>query len=163
MRVANIPAETAYLRSTTGSAVSEDWVVETEGIELATPHAVVEPVSDTRVRNGNFRCRDGSAKTAVPPLRDRCRDAQRFERPPQIWWDTGLQNKTPPEWASGVIFKSRITDGKWGAFGGPSRTLPDNPTKGRADVQGSSLFRQTLSTIFNGRLSYPAIRQPARL
>jgi len=25
--VANIPAETAYLRSTTGSAVSEDWVV----------------------------------------------------------------------------------------------------------------------------------------
>jgi len=38
MRVANIPAETAYLRSTTGSAVSEDWVVETVGFELATPH-----------------------------------------------------------------------------------------------------------------------------
>jgi hypothetical protein len=28
------------------------WVVETEGIELAAPHPVIEPVSDARVRNG---------------------------------------------------------------------------------------------------------------
>ena len=77
-----IPAETASFRSTTVSAVREDWMVETEGTELPTPHAVVEPVSDTRVRNGNFRCRDGSAKSAVPPLRDRYRDALRFEKPP---------------------------------------------------------------------------------
>src|SRR6202165_4753494 len=62
---------------TTVSAVREDWMVETEGTELPTPHAVIEPVSDTRVRNGNFRCRDGSAKSAVPPLRDRYRDALR--------------------------------------------------------------------------------------
>jgi hypothetical protein len=76
MRVANIPAETAYLRSTTGSAVSEDWVVETEGTELPTPHAVIEPVSDTRVRNGNFDAETGaqnqtrSARLLVgsPPL-----------------------------------------------------------------------------------------------
>jgi hypothetical protein len=38
------------------------WVVETEGTELPTPHPVIEPVSDTRVRNGNFRCRDGRPK-----------------------------------------------------------------------------------------------------
>jgi len=44
------------------------WVVETEGTELPAPHPVIEPVSDIRVRNRNFRCRDGSVKTAVPPL-----------------------------------------------------------------------------------------------
>jgi hypothetical protein len=38
------------------------WVVETEGTELPTPHPVIEPVSDTRVRNGNFRCGDRRAK-----------------------------------------------------------------------------------------------------
>jgi len=43
---------------------------ETEGTKLPTPHPVIEPVSDTRARNENFRCRDGSVKTAVPPLRD---------------------------------------------------------------------------------------------
>ena len=40
------------------------WVVETEGIELPTPQPVVEPVSDIRVRNGNFRCRDRGPKWA---------------------------------------------------------------------------------------------------
>jgi hypothetical protein len=65
-----------------GFVVWKDWMVETEGTELPTPHAVViEPVSDS-ARNGNFRCRDGSVKTAVPPLRDRYRDALRFEKPP---------------------------------------------------------------------------------
>jgi hypothetical protein len=58
------------------------WVVETEGTGLPTPHAVIEPVSDARVRNGNFRCKDGSAKSAIPLLRDRYGDAQRFEKPP---------------------------------------------------------------------------------
>jgi hypothetical protein len=58
-------------------------MVETEGTELPTLHAVIiEPDSDIRVRNGNFRCRDGSVKTAVPPLRDRYRDALRLEKPP---------------------------------------------------------------------------------
>jgi hypothetical protein len=81
-----IPAETPYLASSQKRSVCKDWVVETEGTELPTPHPVIELVSDTRVRNGNFRCRDGSVKTAVPPLRDRCRDAQRFEKPP-FWRD----------------------------------------------------------------------------
>jgi hypothetical protein len=39
-------------------------MVETEGIELHAPHAVIEPVSETRVRNGIFCCRDGAAKWA---------------------------------------------------------------------------------------------------
>jgi hypothetical protein len=57
-------------------------MVETEGTELPTPHSVViETVSDS-ARNGYFRCRDGSVKTAIPPLGDRYRDAQRFEKPP---------------------------------------------------------------------------------
>ena len=64
MRVANIPAETAYLRSTTGSAVSEDWVVENIWTKLAAPHAEIEPVSETRARNGIFCCRDRAAKWA---------------------------------------------------------------------------------------------------
>src|SRR6202022_436187 len=68
------------------SSIPEDWVVETEGTKLPTPHPVIEPVSGTRARNGNFRCRDGSAKAAVPPLRDRYRDAQRLEKPP-FWRD----------------------------------------------------------------------------
>ena len=37
---------------------------ETEGTELPTPHPVIEPVSDTRARNGNFRCRDRGTKWA---------------------------------------------------------------------------------------------------
>jgi hypothetical protein len=61
-------------------------MVETEGTKLPTPHPVIEPVSGTRVRNGNFQCRDGSVKAAVPPLRDRYRDAQRSEKPP-FWRD----------------------------------------------------------------------------
>jgi hypothetical protein len=36
-----IPAETASLESPTKCAVWEDWMVETEGTELPTPHAVV--------------------------------------------------------------------------------------------------------------------------
>src|SRR5882757_2543317 len=36
-----IPAETAFLESPTKCAVWEDWMVETEGTELPTPHAVV--------------------------------------------------------------------------------------------------------------------------
>src|SRR5882672_906535 len=58
-----IPAETPYSESYRKRAVCEDWMVETEGTELPTPHPVIEPVSDIRVRNGNFR--DGSVKTAV--------------------------------------------------------------------------------------------------
>ena len=68
---AQIPTEMAYLEPARRSVVWNDWMVETEGTELPTPHPVIEPVSDIRVRNGNFRCRDGSVKTAVPPLRDR--------------------------------------------------------------------------------------------
>jgi hypothetical protein len=37
-------------------------MVETVWFELPTPHPVIEPVSDTRVRNGNFRCRDRGPK-----------------------------------------------------------------------------------------------------
>jgi hypothetical protein len=57
--IAEIPAQTAYLDPTRNYPVREDWMVGLEWTELPTPHPVVEPVSDIRVRNGNFRCRDG--------------------------------------------------------------------------------------------------------
>jgi hypothetical protein len=81
-----IPAKTASLESTTKCAVWEDWMVETIWTKLPAPHAGIEPVSELRARNGIFCCRDGSAKSAVRPLRDRYRDAQRFEKPP-FWRD----------------------------------------------------------------------------
>src|SRR5450755_2320435 len=59
---AKIPAETACFGSAWKSAVWWDWMVGLEGTELPTPHPVVEPVSDIRVRNGIFRCRDGRVK-----------------------------------------------------------------------------------------------------
>jgi len=46
-------------------------MVELEGTELTTPHPVVEPLSDLRVRNGIFRCRDGRAKTEFSSPGDR--------------------------------------------------------------------------------------------
>ena len=39
-------------------------VVEMIWTKLAAPHAVIEPVSETRVRNGIFCCRDRAAKWA---------------------------------------------------------------------------------------------------
>jgi hypothetical protein len=61
---AKIPTETAYRESAPGFAVSKDWMVETIWIELPAPHAGIEPVSETRVRNGIFCCRDRAAKRA---------------------------------------------------------------------------------------------------
>ncbi len=62
-----IPAETASFRLTTVSAVREDWVVETIWTKLHAPHAVIEPVSETRARNGIFCCRDQATKLANSP------------------------------------------------------------------------------------------------
>ena len=51
---AKIPTETAYFDSAWRSAVWWDWMVGLERTELPTPHPVIEPVSDIRVRNGIF-------------------------------------------------------------------------------------------------------------
>src|SRR5258708_10615214 len=40
------------------------WVVETIWTKLPAPHAEIEPVSEPRVRNGIFCCRDRAAKRA---------------------------------------------------------------------------------------------------
>ena len=66
-----IPAETASFRSTTVCAVREDWMVETEGTELPTPHAVViEPVSDSESGTEFFDAETGPLRL----LRDRSGD-----------------------------------------------------------------------------------------
>jgi hypothetical protein len=62
-----IPAETASLESPAKCAVWEDWMVETIWTKLAAPHAEIEPVSETRARNGIFCCRDRAAKWAHSP------------------------------------------------------------------------------------------------
>jgi hypothetical protein len=80
------PDKSSSRSASPGAAVREDWMVETIWTKLHAPHAVIEPVSEPRARNGVFCCRDGSAKSAAPPLRDRYRDAQRFEKPP-FWRD----------------------------------------------------------------------------
>jgi len=51
MILAKISTETASLEPARRSVVWKDWMVETEGTELPTPHPVIEPVSDSRVRN----------------------------------------------------------------------------------------------------------------
>jgi hypothetical protein len=80
-RAARIPAETPYLASYRKPPVCADWMVELEGTELTTPHPVVEPVSDLRVRNGIFPCRDGRVKTEFSSPGDRYGDAGGLEKP----------------------------------------------------------------------------------
>ena len=58
---ADIPAETAYLEFSWKPVVRSDWMVEIIWTKLVAPHAVIEPVSETRVRNGIFCCRDRAA------------------------------------------------------------------------------------------------------
>jgi hypothetical protein len=76
-----VPAETPCLAPYRKYAVCKGWMVETEGTELPTPHPVIESVSDNRVRNGIFRCRDGGAKAAFSSCGDRYRDQRRLEKP----------------------------------------------------------------------------------
>src|SRR5258706_4987436 len=59
-----IPAERPYLTSYWKRAVCGDWMVEVVGHKLKTHHPVIEPVSDIRVGNGIFRCRDGGSRSA---------------------------------------------------------------------------------------------------
>jgi hypothetical protein len=47
-----------------------DWMVEVVGHKLKTHHPVIEPVSDIRVGNGIFRCRDGGSRSAFLSCRD---------------------------------------------------------------------------------------------
>src|SRR6266403_3008830 len=68
-----IPAETPYSESYRKRAVCEDWMVEVVGHKLKTHHPVIEPVSDIRVGNGIFRCRDGGSRSAFRLTRRRGR------------------------------------------------------------------------------------------
>jgi len=57
-------------------------MVEALGHKLATHHPVVEPVSEVRVRNGIFRCKD---RRSNPPF---C--------PAETEAETGANSKKPP-------------------------------------------------------------------
>jgi hypothetical protein len=65
-----IPAERRYLEATRNRMVCGDWVVELVGLKLMTHHPVIEPVSEIRVGNGIFRCRDGGSNSAFFVCRD---------------------------------------------------------------------------------------------
>jgi hypothetical protein len=54
----NIPAKRRFFRAGTVPVVWKDGMVETIWTKLHAPHADIEPVSDTRARNGIFCCRD---------------------------------------------------------------------------------------------------------
>jgi hypothetical protein len=55
-------------------------VVEVVGHKLKTHHPVIEPVSDIRVGNGIFRCRDGGSKSAFLSCRDWRGDKDELEK-----------------------------------------------------------------------------------
>src|SRR6202011_4767262 len=69
----NFPAHLAADRAT-GEVLHDLAIVQTRlrfrGHKLATHHPVIEPVSEIRVRNGIFRCRDGGSKSAFFSCRD---------------------------------------------------------------------------------------------
>ena len=65
-----IPGETPYFASYRNRAVCGDWMVEVVGHKLKTHHPVIEPVSDIRVGNGIFRCRDEGSRSAFSSCRD---------------------------------------------------------------------------------------------
>src|ERR1700682_6420984 len=65
-----IPAETPYSAAYRKRAVCEDWMVEVVGHKLKTHPPVIEPVSDIRVGNGIFRCRDEGSRSAFLSCRD---------------------------------------------------------------------------------------------
>jgi hypothetical protein len=62
------------------SSIPEDWVVEVVGHKLKTHHPVIEPVSDIRVGNGIFRCRDGGSRSAFLSCRDWRGDNDELEK-----------------------------------------------------------------------------------
>src|SRR6266851_6613827 len=50
------------------------------GPKLATHHPVIEPVSELRVGNGIFRCRDGGSRSAFLSCRDSRGDKDELEK-----------------------------------------------------------------------------------
>src|SRR5262249_31099332 len=64
-RVAEIPAQTAYLRPTGKYSVRRDWLVETRWIETGCPPLNLSNESPVGARNGNFRCRNRATKPAI--------------------------------------------------------------------------------------------------
>ena len=55
-------------------------MVEVVGHKLKTHHPVIEPVSDIRVGNGIFRCRDGGSRSAFLSCRDSRGDKDELEK-----------------------------------------------------------------------------------
>jgi hypothetical protein len=77
------PVPALELRDCLRRPKPRDWVVEVVGLELETHHAVIEPVSAC-AGNGNFRCRDGGAKSGFSLAGDGYRDYQKRAKAP-IW------------------------------------------------------------------------------
>jgi hypothetical protein len=63
------------------SWITEDCVVEVVGLKLVTHHPVIEPVSEIRVGNGIFRCRDGGSRSVFFVCRDWRGDENKLEKP----------------------------------------------------------------------------------
>jgi hypothetical protein len=64
------PAETACFRSRTISAVRTDWMVETVGTKLPTPHPVIETISGTESGTEIFDAETGGRNGLIRAKRD---------------------------------------------------------------------------------------------
>jgi hypothetical protein len=135
MILAKIPTETAYCESAPGFAVWWDWMVGTVWFELRTPHPVIEPVSDTRVRNGNFRCRDRGPKSR----HSRRLREQRLRKPENLA-DMSLTSRRYSE----CLLFNTTTECAWWGQSGSNCQLPTQSSN-RSQIPGSGTARRSMS------------------
>jgi hypothetical protein len=83
-----IAAKTAFLPASYQLRVSEDWVVETERLELAAHQPVIEPVS--MLESGNFNGGDRATKSAYLP-----RISERLENESLLFSKTAFITRLP--------------------------------------------------------------------
>jgi hypothetical protein len=73
-------------------------MVEVVGHKLKTHHPVIEPVSDIRVGNGIFRCRDGGSRSSFLSLQRLTRRQGRTRKSPLDKCAYHPRSSIPEDW-----------------------------------------------------------------